>query len=68
MTKLARAIIVVCACALIGACGIKGPLYLPNAPKDTTWPVKPGRSAPPAPAPAASSPAPPPAPGPDLKP
>src|SRR6267154_1825769 len=41
MIRLARAIIVICAGALIGACGIKGPLYLPNAPKDATWPVKP---------------------------
>jgi len=31
---------------LTGACGVKGPLYLPNVPKDATWPYKSNKPAP----------------------
>src|SRR2546427_760421 len=34
--------ILTCAGILTGACGVKGPLYLPNVPRDAPWPyVKP---------------------------
>ena len=32
--------IVICAGMLTAACGVKGPLYLPNVPKDTAWPYR----------------------------
>jgi len=53
------AAIVVCACSLAAACGIKGPLYLPAKPPA----AEPAKAAPAAPAPPASNPEPEPSPG-----
>jgi predicted small lipoprotein YifL len=64
----AIAIIVMSAGVLTGACGIKGPLYLPNAPKDATWPIKTDKPAPPAPPAGSGSASQQPAPAPDPKP
>ncbi|TMH74205.1 MAG: hypothetical protein E6H52_13920 [Betaproteobacteria bacterium] len=49
--------ILICAGILTGACGVKGPLYLPNVPRDAPWPyVKPEKSSSPARAPQSGSP------------
>jgi predicted small lipoprotein YifL len=64
MMKVVNAGILVCAAMLTNACGIKGPLYLPNVPRDAPWPYKTDKPAPAAsqapasPAPASSTPAP----------
>jgi predicted small lipoprotein YifL len=49
--------IVVCAAVLAGGCGVKGPLYLPNTPKDAPWPQRKPAPAPTS-SPASSAPAP----------
>jgi predicted small lipoprotein YifL len=66
MMKAVNAGILVCAAMLTNACGIKGPLYLPNVPRDAPWPYKTDKPAPAAsqapasPPPASSTPATPP--------
>jgi predicted small lipoprotein YifL len=56
--------IVICAATLSGACGVKGPLYMPGVPKETPWPyIKPQKTSSSAPAARPDGTAPPAPPG-----
>jgi len=66
MRPAAWAVLALLATGLLGACGQKGPLWVPGHAKNTPWPMKPAGS-PDAPAGPAATPAPAPAAAPDPK-